>query len=728
MTTPIEIPTFDFTAFYYPQVLEALIAFKRVNVKEHTNESAQDALIQTLRAYACVAHLCNTNLDVLANENTLRTAKLPETVRDMLTLIDYDLASASPATADLLCKLASPLSATTLVVPAYSQVATKKTLDLPAIVFEAIEGRTSPASNLGAIGAVFAYDSVGDAYTDYTTEGNSGTGFDPWTSAVAGQKLYIGHEELLWIKTGIEILSAGAGLTGIWEHYHGALVDRHPDYKRRDGVQLTFVVNGLLGTVDRSGAMVRVQLDQTGAYEEVESQWGTVPGVSGSVNYITTTSLLEQSIDETDLSVAEDYSIGAEWKELDFTDGTTNFQATGDLEVVLPENATRSWEKKLVNGETMYWLRYRVISVSTPTVPQIGQLRIDEGDQFAKVLITQGRRQQDLNLGLADGVTPSQSFTTTKDGFIDGSDSVVVDSLAWTRVDTFLQSSAVSRHYKIELGANDRATVVFGNGLNGAIPSGQVDVVYRYGVQENGNVGAETIVVDKSGLAYVTSVYNPRAAIGWQEADAASEQSLELAKVLGPASIRTGEVALGPEDVESMALAYRDPVTNARPIIRAKAIEGGYGPKTVELVVVSSGGGAAPVEVLDALTLYFNGDPYAVPPVRKRIVANQEVVVTNYSPYTVDISATIYGATSIDAVADALEALLQPGTRKADGVTFEWLFGQVIYRSRILHEIHSVDSAIYNIGDLLLNGGTGNLTPGARQLPIAGTIVLTEGT
>jgi hypothetical protein len=728
MTTTIEIPTFDFTAFYYPQVLEALMAFKRVNVKEHTNESPQDALIQTLRAYACVAHLCNTNLDTLANENTLRTAKLPETVRDMLQLIDYNLASASPSVADLLCKLSGPLTTNTLVVPAYSQVSTRKTLDLPAIVFEVLEDKTSPASDLGAIGAVFAYDSVGDAYTDYTTEGNDGSGFEPWTSAVAGQKLYIGHEELLWLKTGIEILTAGAGLTGVWEHYHGAVVDMHPDYKRIDGVQLTFVVNGLLGLSDRSGAMIRVQRDQTGVYEEVESQWGTVTGVSGTVNYITTTSLLGDTIDEAGTTVAEDYSIGAEWKELGFTDGSSNFQSSGDLEIVLPESATRSWETTLINGETLYWLRYRVISVSTPTVPEIGQLRIDEGDQFAKVVATQGRRQQDLNLGLADGVTPSQQFTTTKDGFIDGSDSVDVDSIAWTRVSTFLQSSAVARHYLVDLGANDRATIVFGNGLNGAIPSGQVDVVYRYGVQDNGNVGAETIVVDKSGLAYVTSIRNPRVAVGWQEADAASEQSLELAKVLGPASIRTSEVALGPEDVESMTLAYRDPDTNVRPFIRAKALEGTYGPKTIELVVVPSGGGAAPIELLDVITLYFNGDAYAIPPVRKRIVANQEVVTINYSQYTVNISATIYGATSIEAVADALEALLQPGTRKADGVTFEWLFGQVVYRSRILHEIHSVDSAIYNIGDLLLNGGTGNLTPGPRQLPVAGSIVLTEGT
>lgn len=726
--TTIVIPTFDFSAFYYPQILEALIAFKRINVKEFTDESPQDPLIQMLRAFALVGHLDHVDLDVLANENTLATSRLPENVRGMLRLIDYDLASASPSTADLLCKLAQPLTVDTLVVPAWTQVATRKTLDLPAIIFEVLADMECSPSSVGDLSAVFAYDSVGEAYTDYTTEANAGTGFEPWTSAVAGQKLYIGHDSLLWIKTGVEILTAGAGLTGVWEHYHGAVIDTHPDFKRRDGVQLTLVVNGLLGTVDRSGAEVRVQLDSSGVYEVCESQWGTVPGYSGTVNYITTTSLLEQTVDEADASIEEDYSIGAAWKELDFTDGTAEFTASGDLDVVLPENLSRSWEKGLVNGETLYWLRYRIISVSTPTVPEIGQVRIDEGDQFAKVVATQGRRQQDLNLGLADGVTATQQFETTKDGFIDESDSVYVASVLWTRVDTFLQSNPVSRHYRILLGDDDRATVEFGDGLKGAIPSGQVDVIYRYGVQDNGNVGASTIVVDKSGLAYVTALYNPRPAVGWQEADSASTESLELAKVLGPASLRTKEVALGPGDVETMTLAYTDPDTNVRPFIRAHPIEGGYGPKTIELVVVASGGGAAPITLLEDLELYFNGDLYATPPITKRIVANQEVVVTNYSPFTVNIAATVWGASSIDAIRDALTALLQPGAKKVDGATFEWQFGQSIVRSRIEHAIHSVDSAITRVDDLLLNGADADLALGIRRLPVAGTIVLTEGT
>ena len=105
MTATIQIPQFDFSSFYYAQLLEALIAFKRVNVPEHTDESPQDPLIQALRAFALVGHLNNVNVDTVANESTLPTSRLPETIRNMLRLIDYELASASPSSADVLFKL-----------------------------------------------------------------------------------------------------------------------------------------------------------------------------------------------------------------------------------------------------------------------------------------------------------------------------------------------------------------------------------------------------------------------------------------------------------------------------------------------------------------------------------------------------------------------------------------------------------------------------------------------
>lgn len=728
MATTIEIPSFNWAAFYYAEILEALLEFKRIHAPEHTDESPQDPLIQALRAYACVGHLNSTNTDVVANESTLPTAHLVETVRNMLRLIDYELASASPGSADIVLKLTSPLIASSEVINTNSQVSTKRTATEPAVVFELLAALTVARSDLGYLTKVFAYDESADTYTDYTTEANSAPGddFTPWAAPAAKDCLYIGHSGVMWNQLGVALDTAAAGITGIWEYHNGDFLDGKPDTVERVGATLRFTVNGILGTADRVGTLVRVQLDETGRYEEVESQWGDIG--AGDVNYIVTSNLLGQTVTEADGRTTVDYTVGRIWKELsDVTDGTSDLTVAGDVSFTLPENLTEKWEAGDINNEEIVWMRYRIISVSGPTAPVIDRLRIDEGDQYVKGLATQGQTQVDANLGTADGVTASQEFTSSKDGFIDSSDTLTVASVAWTRVANFIQSRPTDRHYMVVLGENVRATFKFGNGSSGAIPSGQVAAVYRYGIEANGLVGASTIVVDKSGLGFVTSLWNPRPAVGWQVAQGSTEESLEQAKVLGPASLRsTQEVALGPPDVETMTLNYED-ANGSKPFVRSSVIEEGFGPKTMENVVVAAGGGVATAGQLDDLDEFFNGDKFASPPVRKRLVGNHELTSTNYSQKVVDIEATVYDAVSVNAIEDSLAALLQPETRRTDGVTFEWQFGGDVFLSRMNHEIHAADDSVTRIEGLKINGVAANQALGERELPVAGTIVIVAG-
>lgn len=725
----ITLPSFNWAAFYYGEILEALIEFKRIYVPEHTDESPQDPLMQMLRAFACVGHLNNCNVDVIANESTLPTSQLPETIRNMLRLIDYELSSASPSVAPVVCKLTGPLAVDSGVIGANSQISTRRTATEAAIVFEFLEALVAEESELGDITKVFAYDESTDTYTDYTSKANSAPGddFTPWAGPSAKDCLYIGHSSVLWTQLGVALDTVGAGLIGVWEYHNGDYIDGKPDTYGRVGATLRFTVNGILGDANRVGTKVRVQLDESGAWEEAESQWGDIG--AGNVNYIVTTSLLGQTVSEADARAKEDYSVGRRWKELTgVSDGTSDFTSAGNVSFPLPENLTEKWEKGDVNDANLYWLRYRILSVTGPTPPVIDQLRIDQGAQYVKSSAVQGQTQNDANLGTADGVTPNQQFITSQDGFIDESETVTVAGTVWIRVENFLQSKPTDRHYQVVLGEDDRATIRFSDGIRGAIPSGQVGAVYRFGVQRNGNVGAGTIVVDKSGLAFVSELWNPRPAIGWQEAESATKASLELAKVLGPASLRIVNVALGPDDVITLALAYVDPDTGVKPVTRAWVVEGAFGPKTMELIIVAAGGGPASAELLAAVDTYFNGDRYAYPPIKKKLVANQEVTTTNYSPKVVDVEATVYGAASVEAIEDSLAALLQPEAKRADGVTFEWEFGGDVFLSRITHEIFATDEEVSRVEDLKLNGSAANVALGTRELPVAGTITIIAGT
>jgi hypothetical protein len=400
--------------------------------------------------------------------------------------------------------------------------------------------------------------------------------------------------------------------------------------------------------------------------------------------------------------------------------------ASGTLEYAVPQTDELNWKQTTIDGFNGFWLRFRIVSIAVPTSPQLRLGRMDTGKQYVIRDVTQGQLGSDDPLGSSTGL-PDQRFKTSRDNFIAGTAVVTVDGEEWIEVDDFLGSEPQDKHYVVELGANDRATIVFGSGDAGKIPPIGVNNIvaeYRFGANIDGNVGPNTIVVDKTGLTFINSLYNPRQAAGWEEAEGSTEESLARAKIAGPASLRVRDVALSPSDVETLALRYTNDL-GGRPFSRALAIEEGLGPKTIEVVVVKKGGGLALSSELADLDTYFNGDKYATPPLPKRVVANQEVTSFNYSQKVIDIVATVYIRGPITAlqISNALTQIIQPEARREDGVTFEWDFGGKVPRSRILHEIWDVDET--KIDDVVLATPAADVVLGSRELPIAGTIAIT---
>ena len=294
----------------------------------------------------------------------------------------------------------------------------------------------------------------------------------------------------------------------------------------------------------------------------------------------------------------------------------------------------------------------------------------------------------------------------------------------WERVDNFLGSVAASRHYTVELGANDRATFRTGDGVKGSIPAlgvGNVRSTYRVGAENDGNIGANSITIDKTGLSFVSRLWNPRQANGWAKADGADEASLEQAKIEGPASLRVGEVALGPSDAVRLTIDFVDE-DGSKPYSRARAFEEGFGPKTIELAVVTRGGGQASAEQLARLESYFNGDALSYPPKKKHLVANQEVVGVNFANKVIDIVATVYGSVTKAAIENRLAAIVHPEALKDDGVTWEWNFGAEVDDSRLSHEIFETDESITKV-ELTTPAAPVTLLP--RELPLLGTVNIT---
>lgn len=717
-STTITVPSFEFSAFYYPQILEALLVRKRIDVPELTDESDFEPFIQLLRSFALVGHLNNVLLDVVANENTLPTSQLVETVRNMLQLIGYNLASASPASTEVVYQLARVFSSSTEVVPARAQCATRGNETSSVVFFEALAGVTvSPTS---AFSSVMSSD--GGVFQVHTAEANTNAPFTPWASPASGDALYFGHDSIMWDRLAIQVSSPSANIVGVWEYYDGDVFDTQPDgIVNIGGGQLEFDLSSLLGGSDRRGATVRITLNESGTFEEVTSSWDGIKNIA-------TTGLLGQTSPSI---VATDYTVGSAWTEfaldasLAFADGTNGLLVSGDVSYALPQTEFANWQTTTVNGLMAFWVRFRVVTVSGPTSPTLARCRLDTGSQYVLASVTQGRSASDDPLGSSNG-GPSQSFETSRDFFVDGSETVTVDAEAWTRVRNFLSSGPQDKHYMLILGKNDRATVLFGDGVSGRIPSlGQsnISIDYRFNAEENGNVGVNTIVVDKTGLSYVNDLYNPRQAGGWTEAEGASATSLERAKLAGPATLRTKEVALNGDDVRVLTKAFVAS-DGTKPFSRATYIEEGFGPKTIELVLCGSGGVVPTSSYLREIELFFNGDKYASPPVRSHLVGNQKVLAVAFDPFVIDLDVTVEAPEGVTAaqIQNGILQVVQPEAVKADGVTYEWNFGGRVPLSRIAHEIFKVDD---RITDVDVNAPLADLVLSSRQLPVVGTINVT---
>lgn len=113
-----------------------------------------------------------------------------------------------------------------------------------------------------------------------------------------------------------------------------------------------------------------------------------------------------------------------------------------------------------------------------------------------------------------------QEYLLPKSPFLDESEKITVDAVGYTKVDSFLYSDSLDKHYTIFVDEDDRARFRFGNGTNGVIPANGSAIVadYKTGGGLGGNVAANTVTViegtfkDDSNNAVTLSVDNAAAA------------------------------------------------------------------------------------------------------------------------------------------------------------------------------------------------------------------------
>lgn len=811
----ITIPDFDFSGFYYPDILRSLLQYNRANVPEITDESDEEPFQQLLRSYALVGHLNNVLLDITANEGLLTTARLLESVRGHLALIDVKLKQNTPATTDVVLELSKVFTAPTELVPEDSQFSTLETEASPQIIYETdasftIEPTNVPtaiyvfeagllqvinnsfdggdyftlagvqfrpgiefavggsilatinnivtainnSSNDNILGRLYAISNGVDQISvipliegitsiPFTLNDGATTnfvkrdgGFGSNKSGVAstpgvfwdlfpvtpklGDIVYIGHTNVMWDTLNFTLNTPASGIEFVTEFYDATEEDGNPDVVTNLGSNLKFDLTTLLGTSDRKGTVLRVVLSSSGAFEKIVSVF------EAGVNVAYTTGLLGQSSVSVDI---QDYIIGSFWNELsDVTDDSLELTQDGELSYSLPQNQSQNWQKQTVNAVLGFWIRLRITKVTAPVNPSMDLIEIDTGKQFIVVPVVQGQTVVEAPLSSSNGV-PNQVLTLTFKPIIQNTLLLEVDEGAgfqpWNQKDNFLSSNSASKDFTLEIFANDDADIQFGDGKQGKIPTPGVDnirALYRIGADVNGNVGARTILVNKSGISFVTRIFNPRQATGWAAKEGSTEEDLARLKIDGPATLRTRNKAITTDDMEFLATQYIS-IAGSKFVARALAIEETFGVKTVELVVVGFGGTILTEAQREELADYFNGNKeLGIKPV---MLANHELTPVNYDKKEIDVTAVVVGGVQAE-ITNAIVAILNPEATFSDGVTKRWEFGQEIPISVIIAEIFEVDPVNIKKVTLTIPQAVGDAVPmTTRQLPFARNVSVT---
>jgi hypothetical protein len=375
-----------------------------------------------------------------------------------------------------------------------------------------------------------------------------------------------------------------------------------------------------------------------------------------------------------------DDDLAGDWRELVVSDGTNNLSGPGtiswDIKAAHSIADSSRWGKTTVNGISGYWVRFSVanpgsVAVATPAASIAG-------DWWVNFEVLQGQTVDDL-LGQTTS-DASQEFRLHFGPFVDGSiETIRIGSETnWIRVENFLTSGPQDRVYRVQED-QDGWYVLFGDGTNGKIPGDglEISAVYRVGADNNGNVGAELITVNRSSTPRLDSIANPLAATGWEAPECSTQESLDRVREMAPATLRANKRAVTLEDHETLAVQEFRTNDDRQPVARAIATRQGAALREIRVIVVGREGAAVSAADLAELSTYFNGTLVGADRKGGCVMAFATASISNYTPVPVNVTATIrvlrrFASGAAAAAEDALTELLSPIGRSVD--TLDWTF------------------------------------------------------
>lgn len=373
--------------------------------------------------------------------------------------------------------------------------------------------------------------------------------------------------------------------------------------------------------------------------------------------------------------------------------------APSSPDVLIPAGTRVSTES--VDAEPIYF--ETDVAVTIPAGSASGTVTASEGQTVIETI------------GTSDG-TPAQDFILTRSPVIENSLDVFMDEgggslTVWRWVDHLIEWAAGELVFTTYTDENDITHVVFGDGVNGKIPSSltQIGAGYRVGGGEVGNVGPGTLTTLDSTVIGVISVTNTAAATGGQNAE-----TLDQIRVNAPAALISLNRAVTLADYE--ALARKVPG-----VAKAKALSAVY--SSVTLYIAPLGGGID----ADGVPIYMNADrKLAVSEyLADRIPAPTTVTLADPSYVKIDVSfdlvvAPQYNQKSVEAAvkAQVVSYLAYDAVGFGARVTLGGLFAAI---NKVMGVGYSTITLLARQGDV----GMSDVQLADDEIPVLGTLAVT---
>lgn len=319
---------------------------------------------------------------------------------------------------------------------------------------------------------------------------------------------------------------------------------------------------------------------------------------------------------------------------------------------------------------------------------------------------------------------PRQVFTVDNAPYVEGSASVLVNNVQWNEVEDFFNSETISQDYLAEIDGEDRLSIEFGDGEQGAIPSGDIELSYKIGGGASGNVFAGTIVVLEKSFTDIFSnpvtmfVSNTVAANGGRDRESVAE-----ARFRAPRSVKTNERTIAREDFEINAL-------DVAGISRAKVFTSDNNALIPEntgfLYIVPVGGGAPTLALRDEVREYLTTEK----PTTLGFVLN--VVSPNFIPISFNMKVFVkdpsFKADVKASLEQAFEEYFSETILSGDNAgqpNFEMDFEKAFFNSEVICVAQDANEQVRNIELITDLETTYNLA--AEDFPIKGTLVFEDG-